>query len=62
VARLQGRLGQGGTPEEARLAAQGERHKEKAEISYMHSESPIALPPLLDTVTADEMRNQLRYI
>jgi putative nucleotidyltransferase with HDIG domain len=53
VARLQGRIvGQGGTPEEARLAAQGERYKEKAEISYMHAESPMALPPLLDAVTA----------
>jgi len=53
VARVQGKIvGQGGTPEAARLAAQGNRHKEKPEISYMHATSSLALSPLLDKVAS----------
>jgi tRNA nucleotidyltransferase/poly(A) polymerase len=51
IARLQGRIvGQGGTPEAAKLAAQANRHKEKPEISYMHSTSAPFLPGLVDKV------------
>jgi tRNA nucleotidyltransferase/poly(A) polymerase len=51
VARLDGRIiAQGGTPEQARRAAQSSRHKEKAEIIYMPSASPLSLSPLVERV------------
>lgn len=53
VARVQGQIvGQGGTPEAARRSAQGNRHKERPEISYMHSAFSPALSPLLDKITS----------
>ncbi|MFH1186359.1 MAG: hypothetical protein V1755_15205, partial [Chloroflexota bacterium] len=53
VARVQGKIvGQGGTPDAARRAAQGNRHKERPEISYMHSASSPALSPLMDKIAS----------
>jgi tRNA nucleotidyltransferase/poly(A) polymerase len=51
VARLDGRIiAHGGTPEQARKAAQRSRNKEKAEIIYMPLASPISLSPLVERV------------
>lgn len=51
VARLHGRIvGQGGTPEEARQAAQAMRHKENPEIAYIYPAAVPVLPPLLDKI------------
>ncbi len=53
VARLQGRIvAHGGTPEQALIAAQTSRHKEKPEIIYMPIESSFAVPPLLERLRA----------
>ena len=53
VARLQGRIiAHGGTPEQARLAAQKSRYKEKPEISYMPPASPFYFSPLIERVRA----------
>ncbi len=50
IARLRGRVvAQGGTPEQARRAAQS-RYKETMEILYMPSLYPLTFPPLLDSV------------
>jgi poly(A) polymerase len=58
VARLNGRIvAHGGTPEQARLAAQKSRHKEKPEIIYMPPASPFSFSPLIErirTVLPDE--------
>jgi tRNA nucleotidyltransferase/poly(A) polymerase len=53
VARLQGKIvAHGGTPEQARAAAQKSRHKEKPEISYMPPASTLSLSPLVQNVRA----------
>jgi putative nucleotidyltransferase with HDIG domain len=52
VALLGGRvIAQGGTPEQARRAAQS-RYKEKPEVQYMPTRLPLSFPPILDTVRA----------
>ncbi len=52
VARLRGRvIAQGGTPEQARRAAQS-RYKEKPEIVFMPNTFPLTFPPILDSVRA----------
>ncbi len=51
VARVRGRIvAHGGTPEQARLAAQHSRPREKLEVVYMPPEPRLALSPLLDEV------------
>jgi len=56
VARLRGRIvAQGGTPEQALLAAQQSRHKEKLEIIYMPAQ--FSHSPLIDKVR-DALPNQ----
>jgi len=53
VARLHGQvIAQGGTPEQARRAAQGSRYKESPEIVFMPTANPLNFPPLLDSVRA----------
>lgn len=50
VARLRGRvIAQGGTPDQARRAAQS-RYKEKPEIIFMATNFPLTFPPILDSV------------
>ena len=52
VACLRGRvIAQGGTPEQARRAAQS-RYKETPEIKYMPTHFPLDFPPVLDSVRA----------
>jgi tRNA nucleotidyltransferase/poly(A) polymerase len=52
VARLRGRVvAQGGTPEQARRAAQS-RFKEAPEIKFVPMTIPLFMPPILDTVRA----------
>jgi tRNA nucleotidyltransferase/poly(A) polymerase len=52
VARLRGRIvAQGGTPEQARRAAQS-RFKEAPEVVFMPIPYPLVFPPLLETVRA----------
>jgi tRNA nucleotidyltransferase/poly(A) polymerase len=51
VARLEGKIiGHGGTPDQARLAAQKSRYKEKPEILYMPTSSQISFSPLITRV------------
>lgn len=51
VARLHGRIvGQGGTPDQARLAAGGSRQKENPEISFVRSAHPFPLSALIERV------------
>src|SRR5574341_302470 len=53
VARLRGKIvAHGGTPEQARLAAQKSRHKEKPEIIYMPPEMPFYFSPLIERLHA----------
>ena len=53
VAKLQGKIiAQGGTPEQARLAAIKSRYKEKPEIAYMPPASPFSFSPLIERVRA----------
>ena len=53
VARLHGQVvAQGGTPEQARRAAQGSRFKETPEIVFMPTTTPLNFPPLLDAARA----------
>jgi tRNA nucleotidyltransferase/poly(A) polymerase len=53
VARLRGQIiAQGGTPEQARCAAQASRPKESPEIIYMQPTHPFTFSPLLDQVRA----------
>jgi putative nucleotidyltransferase with HDIG domain len=60
VARVRGRIiAQGGTPEQARHAAQISRHKEKLEIIYMPV--PFSYPPLIDKVR-DTLPEQEIYL
>ena len=50
VARLRGRIiAQGGTPDQARHAAQS-RYKETPEIIFMATNYPLNFPPILDSV------------
>jgi len=52
VARLRGRIiAQGGTPEQARRAAQS-RYKETPEIIFMPGNFPLTFPQILDSVRA----------
>jgi putative nucleotidyltransferase with HDIG domain len=52
VARLRGRvIAQGGTPEQARRAAQS-RYKETPEIIFMPTNLSLTFPPILDSVRA----------
>ncbi len=51
VARLRGKIiAHGGTPEQARRAAQRSRHKESPTIDYMPPAKSLILSPLLDKV------------
>ena len=51
VARLQGQIvAHGGTPEQARRAAQSARHKESPEISFMPFASSLPIDPILEKV------------
>src|SRR5581483_9577253 len=53
VARIHDKIiAHGGTPEQARLAAQSSRHKEKPEIIYMPPAVPFSFSPLLERVHA----------
>jgi tRNA nucleotidyltransferase/poly(A) polymerase len=53
VARVRGQIiAQGGTPEQARSAAQASRPKESPEIFYMLPNTPFTFSPLLDKVRA----------
>jgi len=53
VASLQGKIiANGGTPDQARLAAQKSRYKEKPEIRYMPTTFPFSFSPLIDEVCA----------
>ena len=52
IARLRGRVvAQGGTPEQARRAAQS-RFKETPEVSFMPLPYPLTFPPILEEVRA----------
>ena len=52
IARLRGRIvAQGGTPEQARRAAQS-RYKEIPEVVFMQPDKPLIFPPILDSVRA----------
>ncbi len=51
VARVRGQIiAQGGTPDQARRAAQSSRHKETPEIIFMPLSTPFSFSPLLDMV------------
>ena len=53
VARLEGRIiAHGGTPEQARLAAQKSRYKEKLEIIYVPPAGSFSISPLVERVRA----------
>jgi poly(A) polymerase len=53
VALVRGQIvAQGGTPEQARHAAQASRPKESSEIVYMQPTNPLTFSPLLDKVRA----------
>ena len=53
VARLQGKIiAHGGTPDQARFAAQKSRYKEKPEILYMPPTSPFSFSPLITRIQA----------
>lgn len=53
IAKVRGQIvAQGGTPEQARRAAQASRPKEAPEIVYMPPATPFAFSPLLDKVRA----------
>ena len=45
-------VGQGGTPEQARRAAQAARFKEKPQVIYVPTTIPLEFPPILDKVVA----------
>jgi poly(A) polymerase len=45
-------VGQGGTPEQARLAAQASRSKESSQVVYVPTTIPLEFPPVLDLVAA----------
>jgi poly(A) polymerase len=51
IARLWGRVvGQGGTPQQAEGAAKSARHKEKPQVTYVPTKSPLKFSPILDRV------------
>jgi tRNA nucleotidyltransferase/poly(A) polymerase len=53
VARVQGRIvAQGGSPSQARLAAQANRHKERLEIEFMAPDTPLIFPPIVGRVAS----------
>jgi len=53
IAKVRGQIvAQGGTPEQARRAAQSSRPKESPEIYYMPPTTPFTFSPLLDKVRA----------
>jgi poly(A) polymerase len=53
VACLRNRIvGQGGTPQQALLAAKAARHKETPQVFYVPSNSPLRFSPMLDRVGA----------
>jgi putative nucleotidyltransferase with HDIG domain len=53
VAMVRGRVvGQGGTPEQARLAAQLSRSKETPQVVYVPTTYPLEFPPILEKVAA----------
>ncbi|KAF0106795.1 MAG: poly(A) polymerase [Anaerolineaceae bacterium] len=61
VARLRGKIvAQGGTPEQARRAAQS-RFKETPEIKFMPNDLPLNFPPLLEPVRA-ALRGRTVYL
>ncbi len=63
VARLQGRIiAHGGTPEQARVAAQKSRYKEKPEILYMPTASPFPFSPLIARVQAALPQQELYLV
>jgi poly(A) polymerase len=45
-------VGQGGTPEQARLAAQASRSKEIPQVVYVPTTIPLEFPPILDEVAS----------
>ncbi len=62
VARLRGRVvAQGGTPEQARRAAQS-RFKETTEVLFMPTLYPLIFPPLLDSVRAALPKGMTVYL
>ncbi|MDI6770600.1 MAG: HD domain-containing protein [Anaerolineales bacterium] len=63
VARLHGQIvAQGGTPEQARRAAQSSRFKESPEILFMPPSTPLTFPPLLDSVRAALPDDKVVYL
>ncbi len=53
IAKVRGQIvAQGGTPEQARCAAQASRPKESPEIYYMQPSTPFTFSPLLDKIRA----------
>ena len=51
IARLWDRIvGQGGTPKQAMQAAKSNRFKEKPQVSYVPTSSPLTFPPLVEQV------------
>jgi tRNA nucleotidyltransferase/poly(A) polymerase len=62
VARLRGRIiAQGGTPEQARLAAQL-RYKEMSEIVFLPPQPALEFPPILDTIRKSFKDGQTAYL
>jgi putative nucleotidyltransferase with HDIG domain len=62
VARLRGKIvAQGGTPEQARLAALS-RYKEKPEIVFMPTSDPLNYPPLLEKILHALPADQTIYL
>ncbi len=63
VARVRGQvIAQGGTPEQARRAAQNSRFKESLEILFMPTSIPLTFTPLLDSVRAALPENKVVYL
>jgi tRNA nucleotidyltransferase/poly(A) polymerase len=63
VARLQGKIiAHGGTPEQARLAAQKTRYKETPEILYMPTVSEFSFSPLIARVQAALPRQKIYLV
>ncbi len=63
VARLRGQIvAHGGTPEQARRAAQSARHKESPEISFMPFESDLPIDPIVEKVRAALPPGQPAYL
>ncbi|MBA4380544.1 MAG: hypothetical protein C0393_07725, partial [Anaerolinea sp.] len=63
VARVRGQVvAQGGTPEQARRAAQGSRYKESPEIIFMPTSTLLIFPPLLDTLRAALPEDKVVYL